>query len=182
MAKRKSSRRRSPGSRGSTGVTSTRVIPAKTEPAFVHLSPELPPIILRTLPGKEKYSAVLLRFAEPLLAEVSDNYEDFYLTIATAVLLWNLANLPADQQDALLQPMLKSVPFFRRRRVTQELAQMLARKKELFADYDWFIQAFRLIEKPDEFRVEVMVAVDRIPDEYFQLGVQQFIVPGRYIE
>lgn len=59
--------------------TESMPVPAGIEPEM------LPPLLTRTPPGMEKCSAVLLRFAEPLLQDVSGDYEDLYRRIAIAV-------------------------------------------------------------------------------------------------
>ena len=144
-------------------VTASAAVPPNEDNA----PSQLPPIILRTPPGREKNSAVLLRFAEPLLEDVSDDYDDFYKRIAAAVIVWNLANFPPNERETLIQQYLKKVPFFQRRRIKQELKEMLERKEKLFAGYDWPIVAFRVLEEKDEFRVEVMVEVAHVPEGYF---------------
>jgi len=113
-----------------------------------------PPLIIHTPPGQEKHSAVLLRFAEPLLEDITGEYDDFSARISLAVFAWNYALLPAPQRRTLLND---TLPWIKRLAVTRALSTLVKRKETDFAAYQWQILAFRVIEHPDEFRVEVMI-------------------------
>jgi len=116
----------------------------------------LPPRIIRTPSGQEKYSAVLLRFAEPLLADITDDYADFNSRISMAVFVWNYALLPASQRRAVLREIQKSLPWIERLAFKKTLSTLVKRKETDFATYHWQIIMFRVIESHHEFRVEVM--------------------------
>lgn len=114
------------------------------------------PIVISPPPMKEKFSAVLLRFAEPFLPD-EDDYEEFNNRIKLSVTAWNLALYPPLLRPVALKIALEEYPILSHSKVKKELLTLLKRRETLFAEYDWPIVAFRVHETADEFRVEVMV-------------------------
>ncbi len=109
----------------------------------------LPQLVVPTPPGQEKYSAVLVRFAEPLLDETITNLELFRVAISLAVAVWNLTLLPVTEHEVILQTMLKAIPLLQRTQVKSMLDMLVKRKLTLFAAYHWRIQSYDVRE--DEY-------------------------------
>ena len=62
----------------------------------------------------EKYSQVLLRFAEPLLREGIGNDDNLSTNIALSASAWNLAIIPPEGRADAMKSSLKTVPFWMR--------------------------------------------------------------------
>lgn len=139
----------------------TRKVRTK-RPAAQATTPANPQIKLSSLtaadilPAGEKFSGVILRFAEPLLHKVAAaDYEIFFENVSLAIVAWNLASIPQPERDIALVEMLKTVPLMQRWMVKQELKIMIKRKNSLFADHIWLVHDYKITDTEAGYRVSV---------------------------
>ena len=149
MARRNSSTRKSPDRQR---VPTIR----QRAPAYGQFVPRQ---VVPTPPGQEKYSAVLFRFAEPMLnPAVVDTLEAFEEVFSLAVAAWNLAFRSATERDVILNTMLTLLPPRERLKLQTSLKMLIKRKHTLFDEYDWPIESFTVRESEDGgFFVKVLV-------------------------
>jgi hypothetical protein len=97
--------------------------------------------------GQEKMSEVLEAFVEPYLY-TTHTYEQQQVLLTLACFAWNLSLLPADQQSAELDTILRSLTPASDQVVKEEtreiLEEMMIRKKDFFADNKRYILNFEL--------------------------------------
>ncbi len=104
-----------------------------------------------------RMSEVLLEFAMPLLEDAVDE-DDFKMMIGIAVLFWDLAFLPENEQPRTLRRMardlaqgdLEMIPYFK------NLGEaLLLRKKTLFADVNRTITGHEFVVEGDSLQLFV---------------------------
>ena len=114
------------------------------------------PIVVRTPPGFEKFSEVLLRFAQPLLRPYPGSVEELQDILALAALAWNLSFLPPRERAAQLREPMRAMPFITRIMISLHLRTLIKRKESQFVEYPWRIIDFHVSESDRGFNVEVM--------------------------
>jgi hypothetical protein len=91
-----------------------------------------------------KMSAILSEFAEPLLKEAGDD-SSAKMAVSMAVTCWNLALMPEDEHEGLINDMKAKLSGTKSdEKITEDIARMfIARKKDLYShirklvvDYD----------------------------------------------
>ena len=85
--------------------------------------------------GIEKMSEVIGDFAEPLLTDCKSN-DDIKKSIQFAVVVWNLTMLPEDEQDKIIQNLVKTLStpgnIDQINRAKLEISSFINRKKKMF--------------------------------------------------
>ncbi len=107
--------------------------------------------------GTAKMSEVLGEFISPYrhLAKNRNAYESL---LAIAILAWNVAILPEDQEQKLIDEALQQVvklDFLVKQDVKSFLNALIARKKNYFADNKRYIMDFQLQEIGNRYHLSV---------------------------
>jgi hypothetical protein len=104
-----------------------------------------------------KLSAVILDFAQPLIDNVDD--DGFEIAVTLAVLCWNLALFPEDQQErerrSAVQKLAKGKPAGFASEMEAWTRMLLDRKKTLFARDRRIVASHRVVEEADGFHLYV---------------------------
>jgi hypothetical protein len=98
-------------------------------------------------PQSEKMSDVLEDFIEPFVEDGELSLEANRVLLTMAVVAWNVANMPEDQQESALQDFLKVFsPTLGKGLLEAEtlIRQMIVRKQRFFAKNQRFILNFQL--------------------------------------
>ncbi len=93
--------------------------------------------------SKIKMSGVIAEFAAPLLKEADDE-TSAEVAISMAVICWNLAMVPEDEQEDMIKEMIAKISKTESdAKYTESIARILiARKKELFSHIKKFIVGY----------------------------------------
>lgn len=114
--------------------------------------------------GADKLSAVILDFARPLTENVED--DQFKTAITLAILCWNVALLPEDDQGReiglLKTKMAKDMPAWWVRDLEGWTRRLVDRKKKLFGHDRRMVMNYTITDEGDDFHLYVVSA--RVPD------------------
>ncbi|MCX5646068.1 MAG: hypothetical protein NTZ17_15520 [Phycisphaerae bacterium] len=104
-----------------------------------------------------KLSAVILDFSRPLIDNVDD--DEFETAVTLAVLCWNLALLPEDEQErerrSAVQKLAKGKPAGFASEMEAWTRMLLDRKKTLFGRDRRMVASYRVIDEKDGFHLYV---------------------------
>jgi hypothetical protein len=152
--RRRQKKRRPGGARGS-------ILPPEVYEAFVERAAARGvPVEIRETPGR-KMSEILMEFAGPLLAQVSDD-EHRKLVIGISVLGWNYALFPSNERASFLESMRGYMPGMDAETMEKFLAALAERKARLFPDILRYILDFEF--SSTEGRLELFVTSVAIPE------------------
>jgi hypothetical protein len=122
------------------------------------------PLRGRPQPSGEKLSAVILDFARPLTENVDDDH--FKVAITLAILCWNVALLPEDEQERELRvatsKMAKGQPAWWVRDLGGWTQLLVDRKKKLFGHDRRMVVNHTITDEGDGFHL--YVASMYVPD------------------
>ncbi len=114
--------------------------------------------------GAGKLSAVIMDFARPLIENVDD--DQFETAITLAILCWNVALLPEDDQGrelgVLRTKMAKDKPAWWVRDLETWTRWLVDRKKKLFGHDRRMVVNYTITDEGDDFHL--YVASTRVPD------------------
>ncbi|MBI4785014.1 MAG: hypothetical protein HY785_27480 [Oscillatoriophycideae cyanobacterium NC_groundwater_1537_Pr4_S-0.65um_50_18] len=109
--------------------------------------------------GEAKMSEVLQAFVEPHL-EFAHNLEQRRKMFSIALLAWNLALLPEEEQQKQMQEIIDQMCLGKDRQAQQDIREVLEeltnRKRRSFADYRRYIIDFELQETAQDFHLSVI--------------------------
>ena len=112
--------------------------------------------------GEVKMSAVLETLVDPYL-DVAANLEQRQKLFAIAILAWNLALLPVEEQRSQMEQMIEQIVGGQGRQTERDtreiLEDLLERKQRLFPNLQRFILDFNMRETRDEFFLSVVSSV-----------------------
>jgi hypothetical protein len=122
--------------------------------------PQLAGKLIRNPPGKEKMSAVILDYAEPLM-EHAENVEQQHKAIAMAIICWNASLLTGEDRGRILAEAFAEPGDMEDSGVQEVIEFMLSRKQELFSHnkkmvVDWFVK-----DKGDQLLLEVATTLPK---------------------
>lgn len=116
--------------------------------------------------GNAKMSEILGEFIRPY-RRFAKNRNAYESLLAIAILAWNVANLPKDQEhnliDEALQELVKS-NFLAQQDIENLLKDLIARKKNYFADNNRYIMDFQLQEIGNRYHLSVASTPMEKPD------------------
>lgn len=125
--------------------------------------------LLTEPPDGIKLSEVLAAFIEPYL-DLANTLDELRLLFLTAVLAWNIALLPEDQQQAAIEDLVEKgiraedeEAEGARADLRSVLNELVARKELLFAEYNHFIVNFRLVDTGDGYHLTVLSGPTETP-------------------
>lgn len=125
--------------------------------------------LLTEPPDGIKMSDVLQAFVEPYL-DLANTLDELRLLFLTAVLAWNIALLPEDQQQAAIEDLVEKgiraedeEAEGARADLRSVLKELVARKELLFAEYNRFIVNFRLVGTGDGYHLTVLSSPIEMP-------------------
>jgi hypothetical protein len=127
-----------------------------------HVVPLRPPV---SSVHERKMSQVILDFAEPLLEETVDD-EDFRRAISIAIMFWDLALYPEDEQEKLFGDMIRDLGEAAQNDpeviayLTGVGRTLLLRKKTLFPDIKRAILDYEIVDKGDSMQLLVTSTAD----------------------
>jgi hypothetical protein len=114
--------------------------------------------------GADKLSAVILDFARPLTESVED--DQFKTAITLAILCWNVALLPEDDQGRelglLRTKMAKDMPAWWVRDLEGWTRRLVDRKKKLFGHDRRMVVSHTITDEGDDFHLYVVST--HVPD------------------
>ncbi len=120
-------------------------------------------------PDGIKMSEVLEAFVEPYL-DLANTLDELRLLFLTAVLAWNIALLPEDQQQAAIDNLVEKGIRAEdegaeeaRADLRSVLNELVARKELLFAEYNRSIVDFRLVDTGDGYHLTVLSGTAETP-------------------
>jgi hypothetical protein len=105
--------------------------------------------------GKAKMSQVIIDYIEPYLDSV-DTYIEYDNLVGFAVLVWNIALLPQNEQKKFISEILGNFSQTDALKLKPILEELLRRKKNHFADNKRFIVEYDLTESNDGFHLFVV--------------------------
>lgn len=117
--------------------------------------------LMRNPPGKAKMSDILGRFVDPYVG-VTENQQQYENMLGMAVLAWNMALLPEEQRQEMLENILKGVDqdpeyqaFFR-----DFVGKLIARKLKYFNEHKRRIIEFNVRDLGDQYHISVASSMD----------------------
>jgi hypothetical protein len=111
--------------------------------------------VMRNPPGHEKMSEVLMDFIRPY-RHIATTTEVMHKLITTALVAWNTALLPEEEQAARLQEVAKIFPDEAVEDFYASVREMMARKRKYFAEYDRTILDYELVDRGDDYHISVV--------------------------
>lgn len=111
-----------------------------------------------------KMSQVIIDFIEPYLDSV-DTYREHDNLVAFAVLIWNTALLPQNEQKAMIREILGIFSRTDAKELKPIIEEMIERKKKYFSDNRRFIVEYDLAESKDGFRLSVVSTSKNSPTD-----------------
>lgn len=117
--------------------------------------------------GEAKMSEVLTAFVEPYL-ESAHTEEAYRKLLAIAIVAWNTALLPEEDQQDIVDEALETMPATSEQVKTdlREIVNMLiARKKAYFSEYKRMIVDFELTDRGEDYYLSVASTVEKPPSE-----------------
>jgi len=103
----------------------------------------------------EKMSEVLMDFIEPY-QDVVDTTETMRKLITTALVAWNTALLPEEEQADALKEISTAFPAEAVDDFYAIVGEMIERKKRYFADYNRYILDYELTDRGHDYYVSVV--------------------------
>ena len=105
--------------------------------------------------GEEKISEVLMEFIEPYIKSLKTDEEHKKL-ITLAIVAWNTALLPEEEQQEMVDEALsKAVPPDTRTPLKRIMNQLIERKKKYFSDNKRFILGYELSRSGESLSLSV---------------------------
>ncbi len=114
--------------------------------------------IIYNPPGYDKMSAVLLDFIRPYY-EFAPTTEAMHKLITTALVAWNTALLPKNEQETSLKEIGQTLPEEVQEDFYAIVREMIERKNRYFAQYQRQILDYQLTETEDQYHVSVISTV-----------------------
>ena len=109
--------------------------------------------------GEVKMSEVLEAFVEPYL-DVASNLEQRQKMFALAVVAWNIALLPEEEQQKEMEMMINQIFGGHDRQMQRDirdiLKELVERKQKFFADNQRYILDFELTGRRNDLRLSVV--------------------------
>jgi len=131
-------------------------------------NPELE--VLQASPKIEKMSEIIIDFAQPLL-DVAENTQSQKQAITTAILGWNLALFPKEEQPDQLNEIKKMLnPSTNSDQLANEASEILnflvSRKDSLYPEINRMIVDYELIDTPQGFHLNVVSNIVKNDEQY----------------
>jgi hypothetical protein len=115
---------------------------------------------MRNPPGYEKMSEVLMEFIRPY-RDAAPTTEAMRQLITTALVAWNTALLPEEDQAARLQEVAKIFPDEAVEDFYAIVREMMARKRKYFAQYDRKILDYQLVDRGHDYHISVISSMPK---------------------
>lgn len=120
-------------------------------------------------PDGIKMSKVLEAFVEPYV-DLTKSLDELRSLFMIAILAWNIALLPEDQQQAAVEDLVRKAITAEGEETEESqedlkgmLYELIARKEMLFAEYRRLILNFELVETRDQYHLTVLSSPEGSP-------------------
>lgn len=111
--------------------------------------------VIRNPPGQVKMSEVLRDFLDPYW-HIPGTEEAMRQLITTALVAWNTALLPLEEQANHLEEVAATLPEDLRTDFYSIIAEMIERKNQYFAEYERLIMDYELVDRGNDYNITVM--------------------------
>jgi len=112
----------------------------------------------KILPEGYKISAVLAEFARPYLGDAS-TLDDVHSVYNIAVIAWNIALMSRYERIRVLMTVLQVVPPDERLLYKSAITELIERKEQYFAEFNYSIASFEVIDKGNRYDLTAMTKV-----------------------
>jgi len=109
-------------------------------------------------------SEVLLDFIEPY-QYMTDSEESLRMLVTTALIAWNTALLPEEEQEESLQKIAETLPDEAVEDFYVTINELIERKNNYFAQYTRHILHYELTDLGDDYHISVISTADMEPEE-----------------
>lgn len=111
--------------------------------------------VIRNPPGEIKMSEVLREFVDPYW-HIADTEEAMGRLLATALVAWNTALQPEEEQANSVKQVATALPEEAREDFYSVVAELIERKNKYFAQYDRMILDYELVDRGDDYHITVV--------------------------